>query len=213
VEKEKEVISTTPRYQTDSEQLYSDNLVNILKYEEGDTEIKGKPKTTAYTLTNSKGYTDGMVTIGYGHAEPITGTVLVKVKGENGLIKRVRKNRSESYIQDVTTISSDEANALLKKDMDDNARYVKILIIDKLKKEGININITQPMFDAMVSISFNHGIGNLTKGPFMSAMRSGDLNKATEAIKTLGTAGGFSKGISSRRQKEYDMFKYGKYPD
>jgi GH24 family phage-related lysozyme (muramidase) len=193
--KTKAVEITKPKYETDSSQPYSERLVDFLKNEEGDAEYKGEPKTTAYAIG------DGMVTIGYGHAEPVTKTV--KVKGE-------KKRRSENYIEDVTSITKAEADDLLIKDIAENARYIMHYIVNDWDEKGTGIKITQPMFDAMVSISFNHGIGNLLKSPFLKALRNGDLNSATEAIKKLGVSDKFG-GITKRRQKEMEMFK-GSYP-
>jgi GH24 family phage-related lysozyme (muramidase) len=195
VETAKTAEITKPKYQINSSQPYSERLVDFLKYEEGDAIDKGEPKTTAYAIG------DGMVTIGYGHAEPVIKTV--KVKGE-------KKRRSENYIEDVTNITKVEADDLLRKDISENARYIMHYIVNDWDEKGTGIKITQPMFDAMVSISFNHGIGNLLKSPFLKAFRNGDLNGAAEAIKKLGVSDKFG-GIAKRRQKETEMFK-GNYP-
>jgi GH24 family phage-related lysozyme (muramidase) len=192
----KQIEKKEPKKKINNVKTYSDNLINFLKWEEGDTKDKGSPKRTAYSIG------DGMVTIGYGHAEPIIKTV--KVGGEN-------KSKSENYIEDVTSISNSNAEQLLKSDVETNAKYIMHYIVNKLKEKKIGVEITQPMFDAMVSLSFNHGIGNLIKGPFMKALERGDVDTAAETIKTLGVSDKFG-GISDRREKEYQMFKYGKYP-
>lgn len=184
-----------PKYQTDSEQPYSENLVGFLKVEEGDMVEKGKPKTTAYAIG------DGMVTIGYGHAEPVT--KIVKVNGK-------KKRRSKNYIEDVTSITTAEADELLRNDIAENARYIKHYITNDWDEKETGVKITQPMFDAMVSISFNHGIGNLLKSPFLKALKNGDLEGATKAISNMGVSNKFG-GIAKRRAKETEMFK-GNYP-
>jgi GH24 family phage-related lysozyme (muramidase) len=196
IEKKELIKKNEPVKKINNVTTYSDNLVNFLKWEEGDAEIKGAPKRTAYAIG------DGMVTIGYGHAEPIIKTV--RVGGD-------KKSKSENYIEDVTKISSGKAEELLRSDIEENAKYIMYYIVNKFKEKKINIEITQPMFDAMVSLSFNHGIGNLINGPFMDALERGDVNAAAETIKSLGVSDEFG-GISKRRQKEYQMFKYGKYP-
>ena len=181
-----------PRYMTNPDAPYSDGLVNFLKNEEGSAKFKGEPATTAYALG------DGMVTIGYGHAEPITGT-----KGKHKV--------SKTMVSDITKISKSKAEELLLKDIKENAGYVMRLIVDKIAKQKNGVKITQPMFDAMVSLSFNHGIGNLVKSDFVKALKAGNIKKASELIKNLGTGGNFNTSISNRREKERKMFN-GNYP-
>jgi len=195
VDKKKEVEIKKPRYETNISQPYSDNLIKFLKWEEGDTDEKGAPKTTAYAIG------DGMVTIGYGHAEPV-----IKTSKINGKKRRVSKN----YVEGVTTITKEMADELLIKDVAENAKYIKHYIVNNWDEDGTGIKITQPMFDAMVSISFNHGIGNLLKSPFLKSLKNGDFNGAAEAIKTMGVSNKFG-GVAKRRQKEMEMFK-GTYP-
>lgn len=190
------VRSVEPRYMTNHNQRYSDKLIDILKYEEGDPNQKGEPITVAYTIP---GGGDGMVTIGYGHAEPI-------ISNNNGVIK------SKSMVVGKTMITPEKANELLINDMNENAKYVMHYIINEINKKPNNIEITQPMFDAMVSISFNHGIGNLIKSDFIKELKNGNIKKASELIKNLGNSGEYSKGISARRQMEFELFN-GKYPE
>ena len=188
----KETKEVEPKYMVNQDAPYSNELVNFLKYEEGDDEFKGEPVTTAYSLG------DGMITIGYGHAEPITGT-----KG--------KYYTSETMTQGVTKISKAKAEELLLKDIKENANYVMHYIVKKISKQKNGIKITQPMFDAMVSLSFNHGIGNLIKSDFVKELKAGNIKKASELIKNLGTSGKFNKSISNRREKEREMFN-GNYP-
>ena len=131
----KKMVSKIPKFKTNPSQPYSENLVNFLKYEEGDVEVKGSPKTTAYAIG------DGMVTIGYGHAEPIISKVNI-----GGSVKMKSKN----FIEDVTKISNDESEKLLRSDILKNAQYVMYYIVKDWDSDKTGIEITQPMFDAMV---------------------------------------------------------------
>lgn len=127
---------------------------------------------------------DGMITIGYGHAEPI-----VKSK------YRYKMNQQ---------ISVAEAERLLKDDLQKIEVGLKN-VLQKLRKEGIVFEITQNMYDAMVSMAFNMGPYGLETSNFIRELRdTKDPVKAAEKIKTSRVSK--FRGLPIRRQAEYELF-------
>lgn len=82
-------------------------------------------------------------------------------------------------------------------------------IFNQWKSKNLNINLTQGMFDAMVSLAFNAGCGNLrgtTKNDdLIDFIKNKKFKKAAEKIKTFKTRPGFG-GLAIRREKESQMF-------
>ena len=115
----------------------SDELFNHLKWEEGSIREKGKPVLTAYDLG------DGAYTIGYGHA-----VFKDPSRGDNGG-KYDFLPKYNKIIPGKTKITPKQAEILL---MDD----IKIAedglnrILNDWSKKGINPEINQNMYDAMV---------------------------------------------------------------
>ena len=153
----------------------SENLTDFLKYGEGSAEHKGDPVLTAYDIN------DGSITIGWGHAEKKGRTKMVAGK---------------------TTITKEQAEKQLQSDIDENSRYVNN-ILNKREKDGINVNITQGMYDAMTSMMFNMGVGNFRHSEFIQLVKRGEMSKAKEKIKTTNVT---NKGHIYRRQKESERF-------
>lgn len=165
---------------SESIRTFSNGLVEFLKYEEGSARHKGKPVLVAYDIG------DGMITIGYGHAE---------------------RKRETDMIPGKTTITLQQADKLLNDDIEEAARYLN-RILDKWDKRGIDVPITQGMYDSMVSMIFNMGIGNFRSSKFIQLVKSGELNKAKKIITK--TAITYS-GHVSRRNKESEMFDIPEY--
>ena len=153
----------------------SDSLVNFLKLEEGSARHKGKPVLIAYEIG------DGMVTIGWGHAE--------------------RKSRTK-MIPGKTTITLAQAESLLDRDIKKASNALN-RILNKWDKRGLDVQVTQGMYDSMVSMIFNMGIGNFRKSQFIKLVKANELDKAKEYIKR--TAISYS-GHVPRRKKESEMF-------
>ena len=99
-------------------------------------------------------------TIGYGHAERI----------------------GKSKYREGQRITEEEADKLLRSDLKEKADGVR-RIFSNWKEEGIDIKITQSMFDALVSIAFNAGVGGLSRSPIMAFLKERDYEKAAESIK------------------------------
>lgn len=151
---------------------YSDSLTNLIKGEEG-------LRLTAYKLG------DGMVTIGYGHAERMGQTELVP--GE-------------------TTITKTEAEKLLKKDLEASKNALN-RILNSWDENGVDVELTQGMYDAMVSMIYNMGIGNFRKSNFLRLVKKGELESASQEIETT-SSNLFKKypGLKKRRKKESELF-------
>lgn len=147
-----------------------------IKMEEGDPRHPGEPVLKAYKIG------DGKITVGWGHAEPV-GRSKFKVGQE---------------------ITPGEASELLKMDLTTASDGVR-RIFKEWEEKGIDVKINQDMFDALVSICFNTGIGGLRKSDMIQHIKSGDYEEAGEKIKTLSVSKKFP-GLANRREKESKMF-------
>ena len=185
VEIEKEVIKKVipPRIRKSSE-----GLIDHLKYEEGSVRHKGEPNLVAYDLG------DGAYTIGYGHA--------IFPNEEEGFDFLPRYSK---IVPGRTTITKENAETLLKDDMRE-AESIVNRILDQWEEKGIKPPITQGMYDAMVSMSFNMGRGIRTSD-FIQAVKRGDFDLARKLILTT-SENLFDEfpGLESRRKKESEMF-------
>ena len=123
-----------------------------------------------------------MITVGYGHAERIGKTKL-----------RVG--------QKITQAKADE---YLKEDLKEAADGVRRMFKD-WEEEGVNVTITQSMFDALVSIAFNTGVGGLRRSELVQHIKRGDYQMAADSIKTFRVSSKFP-GLAVRRAKESEMF-------
>jgi GH24 family phage-related lysozyme (muramidase) len=185
VETEKEFIKKVipPRIRKSSE-----GLINHLKYEEGSIRHKGQPNLVAYDLG------DGAYTIGYGHA------IFPDEQEGFDFLPRYSK-----IVPGRTTITKENAETLLKDDMRE-AESIVNRILDQWEEKGIKPPITQGMYDAMVSMSYNMGRGIRTSD-FIQAVKRGDFDLARKLILTT-SENLFDDfpGLESRRKKESEMF-------
>ncbi len=125
---------------------------------------------------------DGMITIGYGHAERI----------------------SESKYKVGDVITEEKANELLKEDLKVAADGVRRMFT-QWSDQAVIIPISQSMFDALVSVAFNTGIVGLRKSDAIRDLKKGDYAKSGEKIATLNISKKFP-GLATRREKESKMF-------
>ena len=146
--------------------------------EDGIELIKDHEKLvlTAYALG------DGMVTIGYGHANPI--------------------NKSPYKIGD--KITEREAYRLFNRDLKRKEEGVRRMLL-RWDDQGIDVKITQSMFDAMVSMAFNMGIGGLIRSEFVNYVKEGLYREAAELIKSTRLNPRFP-GLKQRRADESELF-------
>jgi len=131
---------------------------------------------TAYTLG------DGKVTVGYGHAEDVDKT-------------KIRKGQK---------ITQAQADKYLKEDLKEAADGVR-RIFKEWEAKGIDVNINQSMFDALVSLAFNSGISSLRQSDVIQHIKKGDLRLAGDSIRDFNLNKKFP-GLETRRQKESEMF-------
>jgi len=147
-----------------------------IKQVEGDPANPGDPVLKAYKLG------DGMITIGWGHAE--------KIKGSKFKVGQ--------------HISREMAQKLFNKDVSSAADGVRRMF-SEWKDEGVDIKITQDQFDALVSMALNLGVSGLRQSDVVHQIKIGDLKKAGETIKTTSVSKKFA-GLSKRREKESELF-------
>lgn len=96
------------------------------------------------------------------------------------------------------TLPMEEVDEILKKDL---ARF----------EQGVArlcpVELTQGQFDALVSFSFNVGLGNLQKSTIRMKVNRGDMEGAAEAFLDWTKAGGkVLKGLVNRRNDEKALF-------
>jgi len=166
----------------------SEGLIDHLKYEEGSIRHKGQPNLVAYDLG------DGAYTIGYGHA------IFPDEQEGFDFLPRYSK-----IVPGRTRITKEDAETLLKDDMRE-AESIVNRILDQWEEKGIKPPITQGMYDAMASMSFNMGRGIRTSD-FIQAVKRGDFDLARKLILTT-SENLFDDfpGLESRRKKESEMF-------
>jgi lysozyme len=124
-----------------------------------------------------KAYQDsvGVWTIGWGH----TG-----IKHNDGTVHKGR------------TISEEDAERLLKHDMQSFAERVENLI---------TVPLNNDQFDALVSFDFN--TGSLNKSTLRKKLNAGDYEGAAEEFPRWNKAGGkVLRGLTRRRKSEQNLF-------
>lgn len=97
------------------------------------------------------------------------------------------------------TISMDEVNEILKKDL---ARFVSGVV-----RLCPNTATNQSHLDALTSFSFNVGLGNLQRSQVRMKYNRGDFEGAMDELLTWNKAGGkVLKGLDNRRKDEKALF-------
>jgi GH24 family phage-related lysozyme (muramidase) len=173
----------------------SPDLIDHLKNEEGSIYDKGEPVLTAYDLG------DGAYTIGYGHA-----VFRNPRRGDNGgkykFLPKYSKIRPGK-----TKITKEQAEILLNDDIQIATESLNKILND-WEEQGIKPNITQGMYNSMVSLIFNMGITNFRRSDFIQLVKRNRLEEAREEIKNI-SSNLFRKypGLKVRRENEYEMFK------
>ena len=135
-----------------------------------------KLKTIAYAIG------DGMITIGYGHAE--------------------RTNNSKYNVGD--EISPEEATKMFHKDVNRISKGVRRLF-KRWKNKGIDIKLTQNQYDAIISLTYNTGVSGMLKTEFIQHIKKGNYKAAADSLKTTRINKKFP-GLEKRRQREYEHF-------
>ena len=106
------------------------------------------------------------------------------------------KQLPDSYNRSFT---ENEIDAILRKDL---ARFERGVVM----QFPMSYRFTQGMFDALVSFSFNLGLGALQRSTVRSALLRYDKGKAGESLlKYCKASGKILKGLQLRRQAEYKL--------
>jgi GH24 family phage-related lysozyme (muramidase) len=166
----------------------SEDLLSHLKWEEGSIRHKGEPVLTVYNLG------DGAYTVGYGHA------IFPREKEGFPFLPNY-----QNIIPNRTKITKDQAEILLKDDIRE-AESIINRILDEWEEQGIKPQITQGMYDAMVSMAYNMG-PKIRRSDFIQTLKQGDIEGAREEILTTSkNLFGIYPGLKTRRETEYKMF-------
>jgi lysozyme len=100
--------------------------------------------------------------------------------------------------EDNRTWSRDEVDSILAKDV---AKFERGVI------RFIPIKLSQNEFDALVSFSFNLGLGTLQRSTLRQALLRGDKNAAMQSLRKYNKAGGkVLRGLDNRRKDEEALF-------
>jgi len=137
-------------------------------------------------------------TIGYGHVlyqEQIR-LQMVRVEGKDiAMIRKEMPLKSE----DSRVWSKEEIEKLFADDIASFERGVLRLVPGVIGKQGA--------FDALVSISFNFGLGNLQRSTIRMKANRGDWDGAAEAFRAWTKGGGkVLPGLVKRREAEIALF-------
>jgi lysozyme len=137
-------------------------------------------------------------TIGYGHVlyqEQIK-LPMVRVEGKDiAMIRKEMPLKSE----DSRVWSKEEIEKLFSDDIAYFERGVLRLVPGVVGKQGA--------FDALVSISFNFGLGNLQRSTIRMKANRGDWEGAAEAFRAWTKGGGkILPGLVKRREAEIALF-------
>ena len=101
-------------------------------------------------------------------------------------------------IEDFRVFSMEEVDGILRTDL---ARF------ERGVHTYITVPLTQGMFDALVSFSFNVGLGTLQRSTLRQKLNRGDKEGAAEELLKYCMAGGkILKGLQNRRIDERALF-------
>ena len=127
-------------------------------------------------------------TIGVGHV----------LYPEQGKLKLDERDGFALKIEDFRTFSMEEVDAILRTDLDRFERGVE---------KFCPVALTQGQFDALVSFSFNVGLGTLQRSTLRQKILRGDMEGASEELLKYCMAGGkVLKGLLNRRKDEQAVF-------
>jgi len=99
------------------------------------------------------------------------------------------------------TITQKQADELLKKDLKS---------YEKAVNDYVKVNITQNMFDALVSFTYNCGTAALKGSTLLKKLNVGDYSGAAEEFLKWNKSGGVViSGLTARRKKEKELFLKG----
>jgi len=125
--------------------------------------------------------------------------------GVGHLIKDDERNKWQNYFKGQKELTSLQIDQLLKKDI---LRFTKPL------NEEIKVPVTQQMYDALVSYSFNVGNNSSWRRKIIDKINEKDYIGASEIMGMYPTTskGVVMSGLVKRRAKERDLFLSGGMP-
>jgi lysozyme len=137
-------------------------------------------------------------TIGYGHVlyqDQINLPVIKPANNPNVLTRKQYRLKPE----DNRVWSKEEINELFRKDVATFERGVLRLVPGVVGRQG--------SFDALVSISYNFGLGNLQRSTIRMRANRGDWEGAADAFRAWTKGGGrVLPGLVKRREAEIALF-------
>ena len=125
-------------------------------------------------------------TIGVGHV----------LYPEQGKLKIEDRDAYPLRPEDNRKFSADEVDSILASDLQRFERGVE---------KFVTVPLTQGQFDALVSFSFNVGLGTLQRSTLRAKLNRGE-NAADEFLKYCMAGGKILKGLQNRRIDERAMF-------
>jgi lysozyme len=102
------------------------------------------------------------------------------------------------------TITKQQALQFMYKDLTKAANCVRRLFT-RWDNQGLDIPITQEMFDSIVSLVYNTGCGAMLDSDFIQSVKRKKYQQAAKEILTYRLKSGFS-GLIERRKKESERF-------
>lgn len=128
-------------------------------------------------------------TVGYGHV----------LYPEQATLKIDKRKQWELLPKDNRKWSQEEVDDLLRKDL--------LRFENGLRRLLPTVPLKQNQFDALVSFSFNLGLGTLQRSTVRSALLRGDEEAAIDTLLKYRMAGGkILRGLQRRRAAEADLF-------
>lgn len=117
---------------------------------------------------------------------------------EQGKLKIEDRDSINLRIEDFRIFSMEEVDAILKSDL---ARFERGVV------QFCPVPLTQGQYDALVSFSFNVGLGTLQRSTLRQKVLRGDMEGAAEELLKYCKAGGkILKGLENRRKDERALF-------
>ena len=101
-------------------------------------------------------------------------------------------------VQDGDVITETQAHEMLVQELKEYENYIL---------NGVEVDLNQNQFDAMVSWVYNLGNGNLNSSTLLKVLNSGDYAGVPEQIMRWNKAGGkVLAGLTKRRDAEAELF-------
>jgi lysozyme len=117
---------------------------------------------------------------------------------EQGKLKIDQRDGFALKIEDFRTFPMEEVDGILRTDLDRFERGVE---------KFCPVPLTQGQFDALVSFSFNVGLGTLQRSTLRQKVLRGDMEGASEELLKYCMAGGkVLRGLLNRRKDEQVVF-------